>query len=254
MDELIACVRSSMRKKELQALVESQALKIAKLERKMNEKISQVRQLKRFFSPQVAELISSVDSENPLKSHRKEVTVVFVDLRGFTAFAESVAPEQVMEVLNAYYHAIGTEVLDHGGTIGQLSGDGIMGFFNAPVDVSHHVEQAIRYALTVRRKMHDLLQEWRARGYALDYGAGIASGEATIGAVGFEGYRDYTVIGTVANLASRLCARAKGDQILLSMKCLGPVEHRAQVVPVGRIGLRGIRVPVNAFNILRLLD
>jgi class 3 adenylate cyclase len=242
--------------KELQALAESQALKIAKLsaklERKMNEKISQVRQLKRFFSPQVAELIASVDPGNPLKSHRKEVTVVFVDLRGFTAFAESAAPEEVMEVLNAYHHAIGSEALGHGGTIGQIAGDGVMVFFNAPADVPNHAEQAIRYALAVRVKMQDLLEEWGARGHTLNYGAGIATGEATIGTVGFEGYRDYTVIGTVTNLASRLCARAKGGQILLSMKCLGPVEHRAKVEPVGRIGLRGIRVPVKAFNILRL--
>jgi adenylate cyclase len=247
-----------MSREELQALVESQALKIgrlsAKLERKLIEKNFTIAQLKQFFSPQVAELIASVDSANPLRSHRKDVTVVFVDLRGFTAFADSVTPEEVIEALNTYYRVIGTDVPDYGGTIGQISGDGMMVFFNAPGDVPNHAEQAISYALGVRRNMRDLLKEWSARGYALNFGAGIASGEATIGVVGFEGYRDYTVIGTVANLASRLCAKAKGDQILLSMKCLGPVEHRAQVEPVGRIGLRGIRVPVNAFNILRLSD
>ena len=225
------------------------------LEQRVQEQVAQLERLsrlKRFFSPQLAELIVSGGAEDPLKTHRREVTVVFLDLRGFTAFAETAEPEEVMGVLREYHAEMGKLILEHEGTLERFTGDGMMVFFNDPVPVSNPAERAIRMALAMRERVKDLCAKWRKFGYELDFGVGIAQGYATIGGIGFEGRWDYGAIGTVTNLASRLCGEAKPSQILVSQRLLGTVEELVEVEPVGELTLKGFHRPVTAHNILRL--
>jgi class 3 adenylate cyclase len=225
------------------------------LEQRVREQVAQLERLgrlKRFFSPQLAELIVAGGAEDPLKTHRREVTVVFLDLRGFTAFAETSEPEEVMGVLREYHAEMGKLILDHEGTLERFTGDGMMVFFNDPVQVSNPAEQAIRMALAMRERVAELTVKWRKRGYELDFGVGIAQGYATIGGIGFEGRWDYGAIGTVTNLASRLCGEARPGQILVSQRLLGTVEDLVEVEPVGELTLKGFHRPITAYNILRL--
>jgi len=225
------------------------------LEHRVQEQVTQLdrlSRLKRFFSPQLAELIVAGGADDPLKTHRREVTVVFLDLRGFTAFAESTEPEEVMGVLREYHAEMGKLILEHEGTLERFTGDGMMVFFNDPVPVPNPAERAIRMALTMRERVKDLSAKWRKFGYELDFGIGIAQGYATIGGIGFEGRWDYGAIGTVTNLASRLCGEAKPSQILVSQRLLGTVEELVEVEPVGELTLKGFHRPVTAHNILRL--
>ena len=214
--------------------------------------LDRLSRLKRFFSPQLAELIVSGGADDPLKTHRREVTVVFLDLRGFTAFAETAEPEEVMGVLREYHAAMGKLILEHEGTLERFTGDGMMVFFNDPVPVPNPAERAIRMALTMRERVKELSAKWRKLGYELDFGVGIAQGYATIGGIGFEGRWDYGAIGTVTNLASRLCGDAKPSQILVSQRLLGTVEELVEVEPVGELTLKGFQRPVTAHNILGL--
>src|SRR5881409_3079713 len=223
--ELLARVRSLLRVKQLWD-------ELAELNRTLEERVqSQVAELenlgrlKRFFSPQLAEAIVSGGAEDPLKSHRRDITVVFLDLRGFTAFAETAEPEEVMGVLREYHAEMGRLIVAHEGTLERFAGDGMMIFFNDPVPVPNPAERAIRMALAMRDRMEYLAGIWRKRGYALDIGVGIAQGYATIGAIGFEGRWDYGAIGTVTNLAFRLCDEAKPGQILASRRVLTTVEE-----------------------------
>src|SRR6266542_360975 len=179
-----------------------------RLEQRVEEQVAQVERLgrlKRLFSPQLAELIVAGGPEDPLQTHRREVTVVFLDLRGFTAYAETSEPEEVMGVLRDYHAAMGRLILEHEGTLERFTGDGMMIFFNDPVPVPDPAERAIRMAVAMRERVDELLVKWRRRGYDLDFGIGIAQGYATIGAIGFEGRMDYGAIGTVTNMAARLC-------------------------------------------------
>jgi adenylate cyclase len=219
---------------------------------KQLEQLERLERLKRFFSPQLAELIVSGGTEDPLKTHRREITVVFLDLRGFTAFAETSEPEEVMGVLREYHSEMGKLILEHEGTLERFTGDGMMVFFNDPVPVANPAERAIRMALTMRERVKELSAKWRKLGYELDFGVGIAQGYATIGGIGFEGRWDYGAIGTVTNLASRLCGDAKPSQILVSQRLLGSVEELVEVEPVGELTLKGFQRPVTAHNILRL--
>src|SRR5438552_16805445 len=183
------------------------------LEQRVAEQVAQLERmgrLKRFFSPQLAELIVSGDAEDPLKSHRREITVVFLDLRGFTAFAETAEPEEVMGVLREYHAEMGKLVLEYEGTLERFTGDGMMIFFNDPVPVPNPAEPAVRMALAMRDRALQLSVAWRKDGCDLGFGSGIAQGYATLGAIGFEGRWDYGAIGTVTHLAGRLCAEA-GD-------------------------------------------
>jgi class 3 adenylate cyclase len=214
--------------------------------------LERLSRLKRFFSPQLAELIVSGGAEDPLKTHRREVTVVFLDLRGFTAFAETSEPEEVMGVLREYHAEMGKLVLEHEGTLERFTGDGMMIFFNDPVPVPNPQERAIRMAQAMRERVGELTVKWRKLGYDLDFGVGIAQGYATIGGIGFEGRLDYGAIGTVTNLASRLCGEAKPGQILISQRVVGTVEDLLEVEPVGELTLKGFHRPVTAYNILRL--
>jgi class 3 adenylate cyclase len=197
-------------------------------------------------------MIVAGDAEDPLKSHRREVTVVFLDLRGFTAFAETAEPEEVMGVLREYHAEMGGLILAHEGTLERFTGDGMMVFFNDPVPVPNPAERAVRMALAMRERLRDLKARWRKRGVDLDLGVGIAQGYATIGAIGFEGRLDYGAIGTVTNLASRLCGEAKPGQILVSQRMLATVEDLLDAEPVGELALKGFLKTVSAFNLLRL--
>jgi adenylate cyclase len=226
-----------------------------RLEERVKEQVAQLERLsrlKRFFSPQLAELIVAGGAEDPLKTHRREVTVVFLDLRGFTAFAETAEPEEIMAVLREYHAEMGKLILEHEGTLERFTGDGMMVFFNDPVPVVNPAERAIQMALSMRERVKELSAKWRKLGYELDFGVGIAQGYATIGGIGFEGRWDYGAIGTVTNLASRLCGEAKPGQILVSQRLLGTVEELVEVEPVGELTPKGFHRPVTAHNILRL--
>jgi class 3 adenylate cyclase/putative methionine-R-sulfoxide reductase with GAF domain len=219
---------------------------------RMYQVVEQLSRLKRFFSPQLAELIVAGGAEDPLKTHRREVTVVFLDLRGFTMFAEQVEPEEVMSVLRDYHGEMGRLILEHEGTLERFTGDGMMIFFNDPVPVPNPAERALRMALAMRERIQELSKKWRKRGYDLALGIGIAQGYATIGAIGFEGRWDYGAIGTVTNLAARLCGEAKGEQILASLRVVGEVEDMIETEEVGPLTLKGFHKPVPAFSVLGL--
>src|SRR5262245_35289747 len=222
------------------------------LERRVDEQVAHVerlRRLKRFFSPQLAELIVSGSADDPLKTHRREVTVVFLDLRGFTAFAETAEPEEVMGVLRDYHAAMGALILKYEGTVERFTGDGLMIFFNDPVPIDRPAERAVTMAVAMRDELEHLSALWRRRGHALGLGVGIAEGYATIGAIGFEGRWDYGAIGTVTNLAARLCGEAAAGQILVSGRVAADAEGIADVEEVGPLSLKGLARPVPVWNV-----
>jgi len=214
--------------------------------------LERLSKLKRFFSPQLAEAIITGGAADPLTSHRREIVVVFLDLRGFTAFAEISEPEEVMAVLRGYHAEIGRLVLAHEGTLERFTGDGMMIFFNDPVVVPDPAARAIRMALAMRDRVLELSSEWKKRGYDLALGIGIAKGFATIGAIGYEGRQDYGAIGTAINLAARLCGEAKGGQVLTNRKTLADFEALVEAEPVGELNLKGLARPVPALNITGL--
>jgi class 3 adenylate cyclase len=249
--ELLARVKSLLR---IKLLHDELADWNRTLEQRVEQQLAQLdrlERLKRFFSPQLAELIVSGDTEDPLKSHRREITVVFLDLRGFTAFAETSEPEEVMGVLREYHVAMGRLIVEHEGTLERFTGDGMMIFFNDPVPVPDGPERAVRMAVAMRERVDELLVKWHKRGYELDLGIGIAQGYATIGAIGFEGRMDYGAIGTVTNMAARLCGEAKPRQILVSQRVMGAVDALVEVEELGGLALKGFSKPVPAFNVLR---
>jgi class 3 adenylate cyclase len=219
---------------------------------KQLEQLERLGRLKRFFSPQLAELIVSGDADDPLKTHRREITVVYLDLRGFTAFAETAEPEEVMGVLHEYHAAMGELILQHDGTLEHFAGDGMMIFFNDPTPIPNPAEQAVRMALAMRERVKELTVKWRKLGYDLDFGVGIAQGYATIGAIGFEGRWEYGAIGTVPNLAARLCGEAKPGEILVAQRVLAAMDELVEVEEKGELMLKGFHRPVPAYNILRL--
>jgi len=225
------------------------------LEQRVAEQVALVERLgrlKRFFSPQLAELIVTGGAEDPLKTHRRDVTVVFLDLRGFTAFAETAEPEEVMGVLREYHAEMGKLIVEHEGTLERFTGDGMMIFFNDPVPVPNADERAVRMALAMRECVSHLISRWRKLGYDLDLSIGIAQGYATIGAIGFEGRWDYGAIGSVTNLAARLCAEAKPGQILISKRVMARSEGLLEVATLGELSLKGFHHPIPAYNVLGL--
>jgi class 3 adenylate cyclase len=250
--ELLARVRSLLRVKTLwDQLAELNRT----LETRVTEQVAQLERLarlKRFFSPHLAEAIVSGGADDPLKSHRREITVVFLDLRGFTAFAETVEPEEVMGVLREYHAAMGQLILEHEGTLERFTGDGMMIFFNDPTPVPNPAERAVQMALAMRARVDELMRAWRKLGYELDFGVGIAQGYATLGAIGFEGRWDYGAIGTVTNLAARLCGEAQPGQILVARRLYGTLEERVEAEPIGELALKGFSRPVTVFNIIGL--
>jgi adenylate cyclase len=255
--ELLARVRSLLRIKQYHDAVRSQAAQLSewneRLEERVREQVAQLERLGRlkgFFSPQVAEMIVSGGADELLKPHRREITMVCFDLRGFTAFTESAEPEEVMNVLAEYHKLVGGLVTNHQGTIERFAGDGMMIFFNDPIPVPDAAAQAVRMAVALRDKFAALRAQWKKRGHDLDLSCGIAQGYATLGTIGFEGRRDYAAIGTVTNLAARLCGEAKGGQILTNQKTLGLFDGLVEAEPVGPVVLKGFAQPVQAFNLL----
>jgi adenylate cyclase len=214
------------------------------------KELARLSRLKRFFSPQVAELIVSDDADHLLKGHRREIVVVFVDLRGFTAFAETAEPEDVAAILSEYQAEIGRLVLSYEGTLERFTGDGIMIFFNDPVPIPDPAALAIRMALDMRDRLKALSYRWHRLGHVLNFGIGIAQGYATVGAIGFEGRRDYAAIGPVTNLASRLCDEAEDGQILVTQRVASAIEVGADLERLPDLVLKGFLRPVSAFNVL----
>ena len=239
--------------------VQEQAAQIAewnlRLETRVAEQVAQIGQmskLTRFLSPKVSDMIMAGDADDPLKTRRREITVVFVDLRGFTGFTETAEPEEVMSVLREYHAELGREIVAHDGTIEHFAGDGVMILFNDPLPVEDHELQAIRMALRMRDSMAAIAQGWKKRGFALGFGVGIAGGYATIGTIGFEGRLDYGAIGTVTNLAARLCGEAGDGQILISPRIFSKTESQIEAGVVGELSLKGFQRPVLAHNVLGL--
>jgi class 3 adenylate cyclase/CheY-like chemotaxis protein len=254
--ELMARVRSLLRIKAYQDEIEHQRAELADwnrtLERRVADGVAQlerVGRLKRFFSPQLAEAIVGGGADDPLKSHRREITVVFLDLRGFTAFTETADPEEVMGVLREYHAAMGRLITEHEGTLERFTGDGIMVFFNDPTPMPDAAPRAVRMALRMQREVARLADGWQRRGYELRMGIGIAMGFATIGAIGFEGRIDYGAIGTVTNLAARLCAEAAGGEVLVSQRVLASLGPGFVTEPRGEIRLKGFQRPVTVLHV-----
>jgi adenylate cyclase len=265
---LVARVKSMLRIKALHDTaqaqadrLEAQALQLADWNRTLEQRVAEqlaelerIGRLKRFFSPQLAELIVSTGEEKLLESHRREVTVVFCDLRDFTAFSETTEPEEVMEVLREYHTALGELIFRFEGTLERFAGDGLMVFFNDPVPCPDPAARAVRMAVAMRQRVGELTGTWRKRGHQLDFGVGIAQGYATLGKIGFEGRFDYAAIGTVTNLAARLCGEATGGQILINQRVYAAVEALAVANQVGELSLKGFVKPVPAYNVWALKD
>jgi class 3 adenylate cyclase len=255
--ELMARVRSLLRIKAYHDEIQRQKAELADwnhtLEQRVADGVAQIERigrLKRFFSPQLAEAIVGGGAEDPLKSHRREITVVFLDLRGFTAFTETADPEEVMGVLREYHAAMGRLILEHEGTLERFTGDGIMVFFNDPVPVPDAAPRAVRMALQMQQQVAQLAVGWQRRGYGLSMGVGIATGFATLGAIGFEGRIDYGAIGTVTNLAARLCAEADGGEVLVSQRVLAALGDAFRCEPAGELVLKGFQRPLAALRVL----
>jgi len=226
-----------------------------KLEERVQEQVAQLDRLGRlkgFFSPQLAESIISGGGEDLLKTHRRAVVVVFLDLRGFTAFTDGAEPEEVMAVLGEYHRVMGQLIMAHEGTLERFAGDGLMIFFNDPIKLDNPTANAVKMALEMQEKFVPLRAAWKKRGFELDLGIGIAQGYATLGAIGFEGRWDYACIGSVTNLAARLCGEAKSGQILTNRKTLSEIDELVEAEPIGDLKLKGFANPIVAFNIAAL--
>ncbi len=256
--ELLARVRSLLRIKHLYDEVQRQKAELADwnrtLEQRVAEGVAQLERmgrLKRFFSPALAEAIVDGGADDPLKSHRREIAVVFLDLRGFTAFTETSDPEEVMGVLREFHQAMGELIVAHEGTLERFTGDGIMVFFNDPVQVSDPAARAVRMALQMQQHTAELAAGWKRRGYELQLGIGVAMGFATIGAIGFEGRIDYGAIGNVTNLAARLCSEAAGGQILAAPRVVAALGEGFIVEPAGELTLKGL---ARSVQVARVVD
>jgi GAF domain-containing protein len=237
--------------------LELRSQEIAKLNEQLEQRVAnqvgeieRMSRLRRFLPPQVADLIVASGTEKQLESHRREITALFCDLRGFTGFSESSDPEDVMALLAEYHEAIGQIITKYGGTLERFAGDGVMVIFNDPVPIENPALQAVLMALAMRIEIGRLIEKWRDLGHDLGFGIGIAHGFATLGTIGFEGRRDYAAIGTVSNVASRLCDEARTGQILVSPRVRQAIEAAIMVEPVGEFSLKGIRRPMMAYNVL----
>jgi class 3 adenylate cyclase len=212
--------------------------------------IERMSRLRRFLPPQVADLIVASGTEKQLESHRREITALFCDLRGFTGFTESADAEDVITLLREYHAAVGEKIIKYSGTLERYAGDGVMVVFNDPVPVENPALQAVLMALEMRDAIGALTSKWRRFGHEIGFGIGVAHGYATLGTIGFEGRFDYAAIGTVSNVASRLCDEAKPGQILISPRVLVAVENAVTVEPAGEFELKGIRRPLAAYNVI----
>lgn len=250
--ELGARVRSMLRIKRLHDSLDDLNRSLADRVADQVREIARMGRLKRYLSPQVADTVLEKDEEGLFKTHRREITVAFLDLRGFTAFADGAEPEEIMDLLRIYHAEMGRLIFKYEATLERFAGDGIMVFLNDPVPCADHTERAVRMAVDMRARAKELRELWEKKGYDLDLGIGIACSYATLGNVGFEGRMDYGAIGNVTNLASRLCDEAKGGQILTNQKTLAKIEHLVETDPPQELQLKGFSRPVTAYNIARL--
>jgi adenylate cyclase len=257
--ELLARVRSLLRIKEYHDTIIDQARQLEewnqRLEQRVRDQVAElerVGRLRRFLAPQLADLIVSSGDESFLESHRREIAVVFCDLRRFTAFAETVEPEDVMLVLGQFHAALGDLVHRFEGTLERFAGDGMMVFFNDPLPCPDAPARAVRMAVAMRNRISQLVEGWNRMGHDLHFGVGIAHGHATLGRVGFEGRFDYAAIGTVTNLAARLCGEAGPGQILVSARVHAAVQEIIIAEPMGDLALRGFSRPTRAYNVIGL--
>lgn len=224
------------------------------LAERVDEKVAEVERLnslRRFVSPQLAEALAA-SGEEILASHRREITAFFCDLRGFTAFSETAEPEEVMDVLREFHHAVGPMIFDHDGTIAQFTGDGMLVFFNDPVKLDDPAWNAVQLAVAMRDRTAELSGEWKRRGHDLELGIGIAVGYATCGEIGFDGRTEYTAIGTVVNLSARVCAIAAGGQILVTNKVFAAVDDCVESTSLGETEFKGLTRPVPIHEIIAL--
>jgi class 3 adenylate cyclase len=254
--ELLARVRSLVRVNRYHRTVVDQARELAEwnhnLERRVADQVGEIersRRLRRFLSPQVADLVLADSDEAVLEGHRREIVVLFCDLRGFTPFAETSEPEEIMGVLREYHAALGDLVHRYDGTLERFTGDGLMVFFNDPIPCDDPAGRAVAMALDMRNRVRELAGGWAARGHDLGFSIGIAQGFATLGRIGFEGRSDYAAIGSVTNLAARLCAEAPAWQILVTQRVQTAVADRAVTEQVGDLELRGFSRPVRAHSV-----
>jgi class 3 adenylate cyclase len=259
--ELLGRVRSLLRVKRYHDTVIAQAAELAAWNQELEARVAQqverldrYGRLRRFFSPQITRLLLDQGDDSFLTSHRREITAVFCDLRGFTGFAETSDPEEVMSVLAAYHRALGDLVFKYEGTLEHFAGDGLLVFFNDPIPISDAPARAVRMAVRMREAVARLADVWQRHGYELGFGVGIARGFATLGQIGFEGRYDYAAIGTVTNLSARLSSRAKAGQILVSQRVMAGAEEIAVGRSLGPLELRGFSKPLVAYEIVGLSE
>jgi class 3 adenylate cyclase len=251
---LVARVRSMLRIKELHDQVQAQSKDLASwnqtLEQRVNEQVCELdrmNKLKGFLSPQIAKLV--VSDEKLLESHRRDITAVFCDLRGFTAFAEHAEPEDIITVLQEYYRCLGESIDRFEGTLQHFAGDGLLIIFNDPIPCPDPAVRAVRMAVEMRSQVAALVEKWRRFGHELGFGIGIASGHATLGNVGYAGRFHYSATGTVVNLGSRLCGHANDGQILIDSRVQVAVEKVVELEALGELDLKGLHRPIRAFNV-----
>ncbi|MDX1485331.1 MAG: response regulator [Alphaproteobacteria bacterium] len=256
---LVARVRSILRIKEMHDTIEAQSAELQGWNRELETRVAaqvteleRIGRLKRFLSPQVADMVVEAGEDKLLESHRREITVVFCDLRGFTAFSEITEPEDVMRVLGQYHDALGAKVHEFEGTVEHFAGDGVMILFNDPLPCPDHAERAVRMSVAMHDSIGTLVEDWRKMGYDLGFGIGIAQGYATLGRIGFEGRFDYAAIGSVVNLASRLSDEAEDGQTIISEPVWAATESITKTEPIGLLELKGLHRPINAFNVTGL--
>jgi adenylate cyclase len=259
--ELLTRIRSLLRIKRFHDTITAQAAELLELNRTLEDRVQmqmdeleRLQRLRRFLSPQLAEAIVSSGDESILRSHRRQVAMLFADLRGWTRFVDAVEPEELMRVLSEFHGAIGELVRRFDATVGFIEGDGVQLFFNDPIEVPDAALRSVRLGCALREEMAELTLSWRKRGYELGFGAGIALGYATCGQVGFEGRFDYAAIGAVTNLASRLADEAADGQILIAQRLYAEVEDDVEVESVGEFTLKGFERPVTAFNVVALRE
>ena len=225
------------------------------LAERVDEKVREVERLntlRRFVTPQLAEVLLA-GGDDILRSHRREITVLFCDLRGFTTFSETAEPEEVMAVLKEFHDAVGPMIFEFEGTITQFTGDGMLVIFNDPIELDDPAWSAVQLAVAMRDRTAELSEQWRRRGHDLTLGIGIAVGYATCGEIGFEGRTEYTAIGTVVNLSARVCGIASGGQILVTNRVNSAVEGRVEAHHLGDLEFKGISRPVPTYEVVRLL-
>jgi adenylate cyclase len=251
--ELLARVRAMLRIKELHDQLEEWNRTLADKVRTQVEEIQHMGRLKRYLSPQIAESILR-DDEDLFKTHRREITIVFLDLRGFTAFSDNAEPEEVMDFLRDYHAEMGKLIFKFEGTLERFVGDGIVVIFNDPLPCEDHGHKAVSMAIEMRDRVKELRVAWIKKGYHLDLGVGLATGYATLGTIGFEGRMDYSSVGNLPNLAARMCAEAKGGQILTDQKTMSRLDDAFDSEAFEEFQLKGLSRPVKVFNIVGMKE